>query len=191
MKTKQTTGNRATQERILDIAAKLFVENGYTGTPLSLIASKLEFTKAALYYHFKSKADILTGILDPLLDQIDGLLKETPERFPNTEQRWEFMLAYSQLLLSNTRAVAVLAIGGSQAWMPEKILERIRRHAERTTELAMLPGMSEEDQVRAMLLMDMMHREIVFEKGRSVVKGMAPERRREIVYGFIRDTLES
>ncbi len=190
MKTKQTTGNRATQERILDIAAQLFVENGYTGTPLSLIASKLEFTKAALYYHFKSKADILTGILDPLLDQIDGLLKETPERFRNTEQRWEFMLAYSQLLLSNARAVAVLAIGGSQAWMPEKILERIRRHAERTTELAMLPGMSEEDQVRAMLLMDMMHREMVFEKGRSVVKGMAPERRREIVYGFIRDSLE-
>lgn len=191
MKTKQTTGNRATQEKILDVAAELFVENGYPGTPLSLIASKLEFTKAALYYHFKSKADILTGILYPLLDEIDELLKETPGCFPNAEERWEFMLAYSQLLLSNPRAVAVLASGASQAWMPEEILKRIQLHAERTTELAMLPGLSEEEQVRAMLLMDMMHREIVFQKGRSVVNGMAPERRREIVYDFIRESLGS
>lgn len=191
MKTKQTTGNQATRERILDVAADLFVEYGYPGTPLSLIASKLEFTKAALYYHFKSKADILAGILDPLLDEIDVLLGETPVHFPDAEKRWEFMLAYSELLLSNARAVAVLAIGASQAWMPEDILNRIEWHRVRTIELAMLPGMSDEEQVRAILLMDMMHREIVFEKNRVVVKGMSPERRREIVYGFIQESLEA
>lgn len=189
--TKRTTGNHSTREKILDVAADLFVENGYPSTPLSLIASKLEFTKAALYYHFKNKADILTGILDPLLDAIDAILIETPVHFPDAEKRWEFVLAYSELLLSNARAVSVLAIGGNQAWMPEDILKRIEGHRVRTTELAMLPGMSDEDQVKAILLVDMLHREIVFEKGRGVVNGMTAERRREIVYGFIRESLES
>ena len=190
MKTKQTTGSNATREKILDVAAELFVENGYSGTPLSLIASKLDFTKAALYYHFKNKADILTGILNPLLDEIDELLRETPGQFPDAEKRWEFMIAYSELLLSNARAVAVLAIGGNQSWLPGDVLKRIERHRVRTTELAMLPGMSEEEQVRAILLMDMMHREIVFEKDRAVVASMTPKRRREIVYRFVRESLE-
>ncbi|RAX47825.1 hypothetical protein DQ353_18455 [Arthrobacter sp. AQ5-05] len=191
MKRKRTSGNLSTREKILDIAADLFVEHGYPGTPLSLIASRLEFTKAALYYHFKSKADILSGILDPLLDEVDTLLADTPERFPNADERWKFLFAYSELLLSNARAVAVLSIGANQAWMPEEILTRIQWHRKRTIELAMLPGMSDEEQVRAILLMDVMHREIVFEKDRSVVQGMTPERRREIVYGFVRESLEA
>ena len=189
--TKRTTGNQATREKILDVAADLFVENGYPSTPLSLIASKLDFTKAALYYHFKNKADILTGIIDPLLDAIDELLQEAPEHFLDAEKRWDFMLAYSDLLLSNSRAVSVLAISGSQVWVPEDVLKRIEGHQARTTELAMLPGMSDEDQVKAIILVDMLHREIVFEKGRGVVSGMTAERRREIVYRFIRESLGS
>lgn len=191
MKRQQTSGNASTREKILDVAADLFVEHGYPGTPLSLIASKLEFTKAALYYHFKSKSDILSGILDPVLDEVDALLTKSPEHFPDAEERWGFMFAYSQLLLSNARAIEVLSIGANQAWMPEEILKRIEWHRMRTIELAMLPGMSEEQQVRAILLMDVMHREIVFEKDRSVVQGMTAERRREIVYRFIRECLEA
>lgn len=190
MTRSQTSGNLSTREKILDVAADLFVEHGYPGTPLSLIAAKLDFTKAALYYHFKSKDHILSGILDPLLDQVDALLAETPLLFPNAEERWQFMLEYSELLLSNARAVSVLSIGSNQAWMPEEILNRIELHRKRTTELAMIPDMSAEEQVRAIILMDVMHREIVFEKNRSVVAGMTPKRRREIVYAFIRDSLE-
>lgn len=189
VKTKQAGGIQTTREKILDVATDLFVENGYDGTPLSLIASRLEFTKAALYYHFKSKSDILTGILDPLLRQVDALLQSAPERFPTSAERWEFMVRYSEILLSHVRAVAVLAIGGNQAWMPEEILRRIEWHRVRTTELATLPGMSDEEQVRAILLTDMMHREIVFESGRTRVSGMTSERRREIVYDFIREAL--
>lgn len=189
MKTQQGSGSQVTREKILEVATDLFVEYGYDGTPLSLIASKLEFTKAALYYHFKSKTDILTEILEPLLGQVDELLERAPERFPTSDQRWDFMVRYSQILLSHARAVSVLSLGGNHSWMPAAILRRIERHKNRTTELAMLPSMSEEDQVKAILLTDMLHREIVFESGRPTVAGMSPERRREIVYDFIREAL--
>src|SRR6202453_2150472 len=48
-----------TRERILDIALELFNEQGYDKTSLREIAERLGFTKAALYYHFERKEDIL------------------------------------------------------------------------------------------------------------------------------------
>jgi AcrR family transcriptional regulator len=49
----------STRERILDIALKLFTERGYDATSLRDIAEELGTTKAALYYHFERKQDIL------------------------------------------------------------------------------------------------------------------------------------
>jgi AcrR family transcriptional regulator len=51
--------SRSTRERILDIALELFAEQGYEGTSLRDIAERLGTTKAALYYHFERKQDIL------------------------------------------------------------------------------------------------------------------------------------
>jgi AcrR family transcriptional regulator len=49
----------STRERILDIALELFTEHGYDKTSLRDIAERLGMTKAALYYHFERKEDIL------------------------------------------------------------------------------------------------------------------------------------
>jgi len=51
--------SRSTRERILDIALELFTEQGYDKTSLRDIAERLGTTKAALYYHFERKEDIL------------------------------------------------------------------------------------------------------------------------------------
>jgi len=48
-----------TKERILDIALELFTDQGYERTSLRQIADRLGYTKAAIYYHFASKDDIL------------------------------------------------------------------------------------------------------------------------------------
>jgi AcrR family transcriptional regulator len=52
----------STRERILDIALELFTTQGYDKTSLRQIAERLGFTKAAIYYHFASKADILMAL---------------------------------------------------------------------------------------------------------------------------------
>jgi AcrR family transcriptional regulator len=54
-----------TRQRILDVSAELFVEQGYDGTSLREIAEQLGVTKAALYYHFSSKDQILRALLEP------------------------------------------------------------------------------------------------------------------------------
>lgn len=56
-----------TRQRILDIARDLFARQGYAGTSIADIAGELGTTKAALYYHFRSKADIADALLaEPL-----------------------------------------------------------------------------------------------------------------------------
>ncbi len=52
----------STRERILDIGLELFSEQGYDKTSLRDIAERLGTTKAALYYHFERKEDILLAL---------------------------------------------------------------------------------------------------------------------------------
>jgi AcrR family transcriptional regulator len=64
-----------TRERILAVANELFIEQGYEGTSLREIADRLGITKAALYYHFRSKDEILETLLAPFDALLDELLR--------------------------------------------------------------------------------------------------------------------
>lgn len=63
-----------TRERIQQVALEMFTERGYDGTSLREIAEQLGFTKAALYYHFKSKDAILLSLMTELKDAIEKLV---------------------------------------------------------------------------------------------------------------------
>src|ERR1700683_5182861 len=69
-----------TPERILDVALELFNEQGYEKTSLREIAERLGVTKAALYYHFERKEEILLELHlrlhdlgREILSKLDGL----------------------------------------------------------------------------------------------------------------------
>ncbi len=63
-----------TRERIQAVALELFAEQGYEKTSLREIAERLGVTKAALYYHFKSKEDIVGSLVEDYFGQIDALI---------------------------------------------------------------------------------------------------------------------
>ncbi len=64
--------DRSTRERILDAALDLFIDKGYDKASLRELAEVMGFTKAALYYHFPSKADILMALHQRMHGLIDG-----------------------------------------------------------------------------------------------------------------------
>jgi AcrR family transcriptional regulator len=64
-----------TRERIQAVALELFAEQGYEKTSLREIAERLGVTKAALYYHFKSKEDIVGSLVEDYFGQIDALIE--------------------------------------------------------------------------------------------------------------------
>lgn len=56
------------RSRILDEAANLFLQRGYEGTSLRLLADVVGMKAGSLYYHFASKDELLTTILERGLD---------------------------------------------------------------------------------------------------------------------------
>ena len=67
---KQKNIARRTKEDIIEVASHLFSEYTYLGASMSDIAKKLDITKAALYYHFKSKAEIYKKVLDKIFTEL-------------------------------------------------------------------------------------------------------------------------
>ena len=55
--------NDTRKQRILDAAAELFVHYGYDKTTVSDIARQAGISKGAIYLHFKSKDDLLEGLI--------------------------------------------------------------------------------------------------------------------------------
>ena len=104
-----------TRQRILNVALDLFTEQGYDGTSLRQIAEQLGVTKAALYYHFESKEDILMALHMRLHDFGKDALVRIGEA-PVTLALWEEllddivgeMLAQRKIFLMHERNQAVL-----------------------------------------------------------------------------------
>jgi AcrR family transcriptional regulator len=73
---------RETRQRILDIAVELFGERGFAGTSVADIAGRLGTSKAALYYHFRSKAEIAEALLGGPMRAYAELMERAPELAP-------------------------------------------------------------------------------------------------------------
>ena len=56
-------GKRATRERILDAAGRLFAERGFDGTSLRAITTAAGVNLAAVHYHLGSKEALLAAIV--------------------------------------------------------------------------------------------------------------------------------
>src|SRR5688572_16798393 len=64
-----------TRARIQAVALDLFTEQGYDATSLREIAEQLGVTKAALYYHFKSKEEIVDSFSADQLARINAIVE--------------------------------------------------------------------------------------------------------------------
>jgi AcrR family transcriptional regulator len=92
-----------TRVKIRSVALDLFAEQGYEKTSLREIAERLGVTKAALYYHFKSKEDIVVSLFDDLLSEVDELIAWVQEQPPVPETRRELLRRYTDVMRDNGR----------------------------------------------------------------------------------------
>ncbi|GHV16464.1 TetR family transcriptional regulator [Clostridia bacterium] len=59
-----------TVEKILDISGALFMEKGYEQTTMQDIVDKLGMSKGAIFHHFKSKEDVMNGVIQRMVDEL-------------------------------------------------------------------------------------------------------------------------
>ncbi|MFI6905918.1 TetR family transcriptional regulator [Nonomuraea sp. NPDC050394] len=64
-----------TRDRILAAAGELFARQGSQNTSVREIAEALGLTKTAVLYHFRTKADILATLAQPLIDDTDAAVE--------------------------------------------------------------------------------------------------------------------
>jgi AcrR family transcriptional regulator len=97
-----------TRARIQRVALELFAEQGYDKTSLREIAERLDVTKAALYYHFKSKEDIVRSLVEDYMGQVDALIAwaKTQPRTPQT--RGEILRRYVQIVAEGSDVFRML-----------------------------------------------------------------------------------
>jgi AcrR family transcriptional regulator len=63
-----------TRARIHNVALEAFAEHGYERTTMQEIANRLGITRPALYFHYRSKEDILVSVHAELAHSVDDLI---------------------------------------------------------------------------------------------------------------------
>ena len=56
-------------EEIIKVATQLFAKKGFQSCTMDMIAEKAELSKGVIYAHFKSKAELLYAVMEPLLQK--------------------------------------------------------------------------------------------------------------------------
>jgi AcrR family transcriptional regulator len=141
-----------TRSRLRQLALEMFAEQGYEKTSLREIAERLGVTKAALYYYFKSKEDIVRSLVEDYMAQIDDLIAWGKDQHRDAATRAEIVSRYLgivadgtavfRLLHQNQAAVTSLAAAKERG---ELFRERIDALVDLLTE----PGAPVAAQVRA------------------------------------------
>src|SRR5579862_785257 len=96
------SGRRDTRSQAQKVALELFAEQGYEKTSLREIAERLGVTKAALYYHFKSKEDIVHSFADDYFAEIDALLNWAKDQPPGEQTRRQILDRYVGIVLAGS-----------------------------------------------------------------------------------------
>ncbi|WP_446211243.1 TetR/AcrR family transcriptional regulator [Micromonospora sp. IBSANI012] len=99
MQVRESTGG--TRERIQAVALELFTEQGYERTSLREIAERLNVTKAALYYHFKSKDEIVNSLVEDRVRRIDELIAWARSQPPTRATRRALLNKYADMMFAS------------------------------------------------------------------------------------------
>lgn len=138
---------RDTRERIEAAALDLFVVHGFERTTLQHIADRLELTKAALYYHFPSKHDLVRSVVQPAIDDVERLLTDADhtalEPRDLLERFFDLHHAHRRVFLALIRDPTGLADVDADNWVP--------RLADRFQHLLAGPDAGTEQRIRAVI----------------------------------------
>ena len=173
-----------TRTRIKEVALDLFTEQGYEKTSLREIAERLGVTKAALYYHFKSKDEIVNGFVEDRLAHLDELLSWAREQPPSGQTRREALRRYADGLHSGRHGRVMRFFEQNQPALKSMPAGKLIR--ERMFELIRVlagPDASAADELRTGLALFAMHtawmglinRELTEEQRRAAALEVANE----------------
>jgi TetR/AcrR family transcriptional regulator, cholesterol catabolism regulator len=98
-----------TREDILDAAAQVFRQKGYSGASMADIASLVNVQKASLYHHVSSKQEILLALLDRALEMLTKRIAPIANKSIPADEKLRLMIrVYLKSLAENPDLSSVL-----------------------------------------------------------------------------------
>jgi AcrR family transcriptional regulator len=139
-----------TREKIRLVAIELFAEQGYDKTSLREIAERLGVTKAALYYHFKSKEDIVVSLYEDVQGAVEEIIA-WGERQPRTADIRQEVIRRYAAIMTRDQGSALLRFmqDNHRAVHALKATDEIRARFLRLAQLVTDPEAGLADQLRA------------------------------------------
>lgn len=148
--TREATGPRTdTRARIIQVAFELFSEQGYDKTSLREIAERLGVTKAALYYHFKTKEDIVRSHVQDYLGQIGDLVEWGRQQPRTLATRRELITRYAGIVRTGQDSMKFFQ--QNPQLQHEQIGEDARKNFRGLAELFRDPELPYVDQIRGVM----------------------------------------
>ncbi|MFY9917295.1 MAG: TetR/AcrR family transcriptional regulator [Mycobacterium sp.] len=105
----QTANAADTRQRLIDVAVDLFTRHSFAGTSLQMIADEMGFTKAAIYYHFRTREELLTAVVEPIFEQLSRIIAAAEAQRGNAARADHMLRGYADLAVANRALVSVLA----------------------------------------------------------------------------------
>ncbi len=148
------------RNQILQVALELFTKQGYDKTSLREIAERLEVSKAALYYHFMSKEEILRALVAGIPRAFDELIAWGESLPRSVESRKEILRRLAALTAEKLNPVlrfvqanstAIEAVSDDRESMHEVFTPGLRRIGNILVE----PGTELTDQIRAIIAVNL------------------------------------
>lgn len=100
--------SQETANRILNQAMRIFLEKGYHGTSIDDITQAAGLTKGALYWHFKSKEDLLKRIVEEYEKRfLDGMIQAVNEVKGSIPDKIEKYFRYNSAFAYHNRELCV------------------------------------------------------------------------------------
>jgi AcrR family transcriptional regulator len=131
--------------RIARLALDRFRVSGFVGTSIADLAGVLGVSKAAIYYHYRSKDALLHRLIDPLLDAIDACIHDHNQ--PRRTAR-QLLGAYLSVLLVHREVVPLIATDVAVLNHPS-IGPRLRAQNQQLRTLLVAPDTSVAARLRA------------------------------------------
>jgi len=105
----QTTSAAETRQRLIEVAVDLFTRHSFAGTSLQMIADEMGFTKAAIYYHFRTREELLAAVVEPIFEQLSAIITAAESQRSAAARADHMLLGYAELAVANRALVSVLA----------------------------------------------------------------------------------
>jgi AcrR family transcriptional regulator len=73
---KRAAQGRATRGQLIEVATRLFAENGYEGTSIEAVLTAAGVSRGALYHHFAGKEALFEAVVSAITDRVTVELAE-------------------------------------------------------------------------------------------------------------------